>query len=183
MPSMHGRFSRYIEPLSQPKPGFFGWLLLTAIAGAILFGLVVRPVGTLSAFAGLAVVTFVAERKHARRVVSIAGSRENEDIGSFARAFERRANESLDPWAIRAAWNALVPLTEASGRQIPLRPTDRFAEDLLLDPDDLEDLVPQLVEQCERVPGNWKANPFYHRLNTVADLVYFISAQPLRRLA
>jgi hypothetical protein len=183
MPSMHGRFSRYIDPLSQPKPGLLGWFMLAAIAGAIVFALAARPVATLSVFAGLTVITFLSERKHARRVITIAAQRPNEDIGSFARAFERRANESLDPWAIRAVWNTLVPLTESRGRQIPLRPTDRFEEDLLVDLDDLEDLVPRLVEQCERVMGNWKANPFYHRLNTVADLVYFISAQPLRRSA
>lgn len=103
-----------------------------------------------------------------------------EDIGSFARAFDRRASEHLDPWAIRAVWNALMPLTEAGGWQIPLRSTDRFEEDLMLNPDELEDVVPQLVEQCERAPDNWKANPFYSRVKTVANLVYSISAQPLR---
>ena len=41
----------------------------------------------------------------------------------------------------------------------------------------------QLVEQCERVPGNWKANPFYDcGVKTVGDLVHFIPAQPLRRI-
>lgn len=183
MPSMHRRISRWIGPLPQPKPGVTGWLVLAAIAGALLFALVAHPVGTLSIFAGLAVLAFLGERKRSRRVAAIANQRVKEDVGSFARAFDRRAGNPRDPWAIRAVWNALVPLTESRGRKIPLRPTDRFEEDLLLDPEDLEDLVPQLVEQCERVPGNWKANPFYLRLNTVADLVDFISAQPLRRSA
>ena len=67
------------------------------------------------------------------------------------------------------------------GRRIPLRPTDRFEKDLGIDPEDVEALVPQLVEQCERLSGNWRANPFYARLETMSDLIYFISAQPLRR--
>jgi hypothetical protein len=183
MASMHGRFSRWIGPLPRPQPGFVGWLILAAVVGVLLLALVTHRVGTLSTIAVLVVLSVVSERNRSERVRAIANQRANEDIGSFARAFNRRATDPLDPWAIRAVWNALVPLTESRGRTIPLRPTDRFEEDLSTHPDDIEDLVLQLVEQCERVPGNWRANPFYDRIKTVADLVYFISAQPLRQSA
>ncbi len=176
---MHGRFSRWIGPLPQPKQGLAGWVVLTLIAAALLFAFVAHPIASSSIVAGLVLLAIVDERTRSRRVIAIANERIEEDIGSFARAFDRRTCEVLDPWAIRAVWDVLVPLTDSSGRKIPLRPTDRFKADLLLDADDLEDVVPQLVEQCERVAGNWQANPFYGRLDTVADLVHFISAQPL----
>jgi hypothetical protein len=76
-----------------------------------------------------------------------------------------------------------MPRTEVQGRRMPLRPTDHFDTDLRIDLDDIESLVPALVEQCERVPGNWEANPYARRVRTVADLVSFISAQPLRHSA
>ena len=183
MPSMHARFSRWIGLRLERRPGAIGWLVLAGIAGALLFALIAHPVGTVSVFITFAGVTLLLDRKRTRRVRVLADERTNEDIGSFARAFKRRGSDPVDPWAIRAVWNALVPLTESKARWIPLRPTDRFEADLEIDPEDLELLVPQLVEQCERVSGNWTANPYYRRLRTVADLVYFISAQPLRRSA
>src|SRR4051812_5378542 len=183
MPSMHARFSRWIGPLPVAKPGIVGWLVLAVVVGAILSVFAAHPISTGAGIGALALITVLAERQRTMRVRDIALDRQGEDIGSFARSFDRRGRSQLDPWAIRAVWNALLPYTESSGRGIPLRRTDRFEDDLGIDPDDVEDLVVQLVEQCERVPGNWKANPFYDRVITVGDLVHFISAQPLRRLA
>ena len=42
-----------------------------------------------------------------------------EDIGTFARAFDRRS-EPFDPWVVRATWDALLPYCG-----FPLRPADR----------------------------------------------------------
>jgi hypothetical protein len=180
MPSMHARFSRWIGPVPVAKPSIIGWLVLAAVVAAILSVFVAHPMITGTGLGALILITIVAQHKRTVRLHGIAQDRKGEDIGSFARSFNRRDGSQLDPWAIRAVWNALVPYTEAKGRRVPLRPTDRFEEDLGIDPDDIETLVNQLVEQCERVPGNWRANPFYDSVATVGDLVYFISAQPLR---
>jgi hypothetical protein len=177
---MHTRFSRWIGPLPVAKPSIIGWLVLAATVAAILSVLVAHPVGAGAGIGALALITVVAERQRRRRHRGIAQDRQGEDIGSFARSFDRRDGAQLDPWAIRAVWNALVPYTGSKGRRVPLRPTDRFDEDLGIDPDDIEELVSHLVEQCERVPGNWKANPFYDSVATAGGLVRFISAQPLR---
>jgi hypothetical protein len=48
-----------------------------------------------------------------------------------------------------------------------------------VDPEEVEELIPSLVERCGRAVGNWSANPFYAGLSTVGALVHFISAQPL----
>jgi hypothetical protein len=55
-----------------------------------------------------------------------------------------------------------------------------FEEELGIDPEGIEYSIPQLPEQGERVPSNWKANPFYSRLNTVGDHFHFISAPSLK---
>jgi hypothetical protein len=182
---MHRRISSWITPLptSHGRLGLGGWLAVAGIAAVPLFFLITHPLGTLSVFAVFVGMTLLLEYKRSQQVRALVDERPNEDIGSFARAFNRRGSDPVDPWAIRAVWNALVPMTESKGRRIPLRPTDRVDTDLAIDPEDFEDLVPALVEQCERVSGNWEANPYYRRLSTVADLVYFISAQPLRRSA
>ena len=160
-----------------------GWAVLAVLGGAFLFVLVAHPIGTGSVVVAFAAVTTLLERRRTRYVRAEAEKRAGEDIGSFARAFERRGPNPADPWAIRAVWQALTPRTEAKGRQLPLRPTDHFDTDLCIDSEDIEALVPALVAQCERDPGNWEANPYLNRVRTVADLVHFISAQPLRRSA
>ena len=170
-------------PVPQKHPGVTGWLILLALGGALLFALISHPIATLAILGVLVLIPFLTKPGRKKRVGAIRHERANEDIGSFARAFDRRGEPQVDPWAIRAVWDALTPLTAAGGQTIPLRPTDRWEADLGIDPEDIEDLVPQLVEQCERAPGDWKANPFYERLSTVGELVYFISAQPLRRSA
>jgi hypothetical protein len=181
MPSMHARFSRWIGPVPVSKPSIVGWLVLAAVLAAILSVFVTHPVSVGAGLGALTLITIVAEQKRTMRLRGLAQDRQGEDIGSFARSFDRRDGSQLDAWAIRSVWNALVPYTESKGRRVPLRPTDRFEEDLGIDPDDIEELVSQLVEQCERIPGNWKANPFYESVTTVGDLVRFVSAQPLRR--
>lgn len=183
MPLMHTRFSRWMGPVPQQKPGAAGWLMVIALVAGLLLVLITHPIGTLATIGTLVLIGYFPGRAHTRRMRVMQRERANEDIGTFARAFARHAGPTVDPWAIRAVWDALTPFTECRGERLPLRPSDRFEADLGIDLDDLEDLVPQLVERCERVPGNWKANPYYEKLSTVGNLVYFISAQPLRRSA
>ena len=180
MPSMHRQFSRWMPPLPVSRPGVAGGLAVGLLGAALLLALLRYPVPILITAEALVLGSVASERRRFIHVQRIAASRHNEDIGSFARAFERRGAAPFDPWAVRAVWNAVVAATEAKGQRIPLRPTDRLVDDLDVDPEEIEYLLPELVEQCERIPGNWKANPYYERLATAGDLVYFISSQPLR---
>jgi hypothetical protein len=97
------------------------------------------------------------------------------------RAFDLIGPAPVDPDAVRVVWEAVLPLTALRGPAIPLRPTDRFAADLGVDPEEVEELIPSLVERCGRSVGNWSANPYFAGLVTVGALVHFISAQPLDR--
>jgi hypothetical protein len=168
-----------MSPSREPARSWQGWTVLGLCAVGLIYALIVQPLGSLAFVGGMLALGWVLDRPRARRLQVERRSRLNEDIGSFSRAFDRRATDPLDPGAIRAVWDALLPLTAVGGPAIPLRPTDRFQLDLGVDPEEVEELIPGLVERCGRAVGNWTANPYYAGLSTVGALVHFISAQPL----
>jgi hypothetical protein len=167
-----------MPPVPSAKTGFRGWVVLCGIAAALVYFLVTHPVGFFGTVSVLAILSLIIERKRVTELLPVAHDRTGEDIGTFARAFDRRSDAPIDPWAIRAVWNAIYPLTEVQGKRIPLRPTDRIVEDLGIDSEEIEYLVPALTLQCERKNGDWDRNPYYPQLGTVGGLVRFISAQP-----
>jgi hypothetical protein len=116
-----------------------------------------------------------AFRRHMRR---LASEREGEDIGTFARAFDRHS-EPFDPWVVRATWDALDVYVAFDGRHLPLRPGDRLVEDLCIDPDDIcFELISEVAERSGHSMENVKSNPYCGRINTVGDFVRFITLQP-----
>jgi hypothetical protein len=115
-----------------------------------------------------------------RRLKNMATSRHDEDIGTFARAFDRR-NEPFDPHVVRAVWDALQPYTTFRGGSLPLRPTDRIDQDLGIDWDDIDmGIAQEVAERAGRSLANVDSNPLYGRVSTVGDLVRLISSQPPR---
>jgi hypothetical protein len=167
-----------MPPAPSAKTGLGGWVFLCGMAAVLLYFLVTRPVGFLGTVGALVILSLIIERKRVTELLPVVQDRTGEDIGTFARAFARRSDPPIDPWAIRAVWNAIYPLTEVQGKRIPLRPTDRIVEDLGIDSEEIEYLVPELTQQCERKKGDWDRNPHYQELGTVGGLVRFISAQP-----
>ncbi|HET7585858.1 MAG TPA: hypothetical protein VFK13_13160 [Gemmatimonadaceae bacterium] len=115
-----------------------------------------------------------------RRIQRLAAARAGEDIGAFARAFDRQS-DPFDPRVVRAVWEALVPYVECDGRRVPLRPTDRISEDLHIDVDDIDmGIVQEVAERAGRSLENVEANPRYGHVKTVGDLVRLVSSQPPR---
>jgi hypothetical protein len=153
--------------------------VLGVCAVSLVYALFMRPLGSLVLIGGVLLVGWLYDRPRARRITLERPSRPNEDFGSFVRAFDLTGPEPVDPWAVRVVWEAVLLLTALRGPAIPLRPTDRFTLDLGVDPEEVEELIPSLVERCGRAVGNWSANPYFSGLKTVGALVHFISAQPL----
>jgi hypothetical protein len=118
--------------------------------------------------------------RHFHRLLA---ERPGEDIGTFARAFDRRT-QPFDPWVVRATWDALVPDVVCEGRKVPvpLRPSDRLFEELHIDPEDIEFIFFEIVEEIATRSGhslnNLENNPYFGEFETVGDLVHFISRQP-----
>jgi hypothetical protein len=186
-PLMTRLHARWLAPSREHATSWQGWAVLGVCAVALLYALVVRPLGSLMLIGGILALGWLYDRPRGPRLVLERPSRPNEDFGSFVRAFEHSGSDPIDPWAVRVVWESVHPLTALRGPAIPLRPTDRFALDLGVDPDEVEELIPGLVERCGRTVGNWSANPYYAGLSTVGALVHFISAQPFdeqrRRIA
>ena len=170
--------SRWLPPAREPAPKWRGWALLGICAVGLAYALVVQPLGSLMLVGGVLLIGWAYDRPRARRLAIERPSRPNEDFGSFVRAFDLGGPAPVDPWAIRVVWEAVLPLTALRGPAIPLRPTDRFTLDLGVDLEEVEELIPSLVERCGRAVGNWSANPYFAGLATVGALVHFISAQP-----
>jgi hypothetical protein len=114
-------------------------------------------------------------RRYIRR---LAEQRRGEGIGTFARAFDRRV-DPFDPWVVRATWDALVPCLSHGDFHVPLRPSDRLAEDLWIDTDEtLFYLLEGVAARSRHSLDNPENNPVYGELETVGDVVRFVTLQP-----
>jgi len=174
--------SRWLLPAREPATKRWQQgVVLGLCAIGVAYALVVEPLGSLMLIGGILLLGWAYDRPRTRRLTLERPSRPNEDFGSFVRAFDLIGPAPVDPYAVRVVWEAVLPLTALRGPAIPLRPTDRFTVDLGVDPEEVEELIPSLVERCGRSVGNWSANPYFAGLVTVGALVHFISAQPLDR--
>ncbi len=146
------RFSRWMAPIE----GGSWWAL--ALLSPFIF--VLSPI---------ILIGWVDLKRHFRR---LASNRKGEDIGSFARSFDRH-HEPFDPWVIRATWDALRPTI-----YLPLRPSDSLNEDLRIDPDDIDDLLEEVTRRSRHSLASPESNPFYGKVITVGDFVRFVTARP-----
>jgi hypothetical protein len=174
-------FSRWMPPLREdryPPWTITDWIvfafimsLIVALLGLCVFSIVAaRWAGglVLLAFACLtAFGTWSANRaEHA-----VAEKRQGEDIGSFARALDRRS-EPFDPWVVRAVWDAF-----SGYAGFPLRATDRLA-DFSIDPLELDHLVEEIAERSAHSLKN--LHDGCEEVVTLGDLVIFVSSQSKR---
>jgi len=62
-----------------------------------------------------------------------------------------------------------------------LRPTDRLEDDLRIDPNDIDgEMIEEIAERAGYSLDSTRDNPMYGRVQTVGDLVKFITLQPRR---
>jgi len=172
-----GHFSRWMPPAPQPTPSEAGGVVLALLTLGLVFLIVRSFIVAALVLAALAAVTVALNARRAKRLARLADARAGEDIGTFARAFDRRASE-FDPWAVRAVWDVLQPYVEVSGRHMPIRPSDRLVNDLDIDDEDLEDLAVTVATRVGRAASKWESNPLNGSVETVGDLVRLIALQP-----
>jgi hypothetical protein len=154
-------------------------LVLAVLGGGVLAAAIRWPVvaGVLLVFAA---VTAGGGRRYHRWASALAASRVGEDIGTFAREFDRRA-PGFDPHVARAVWDALRAELAAGGPPVPIRPTDHLTRDLRLDPEDVAlDLLAEVAARTGRDLESAPRRSPPARVETVADLVAFVAALPRR---
>src|SRR5438105_187153 len=115
------KFSRWMPPVSKPPSTFFELLGGFGLLGALVAAVIAWPLPMGGILAVLLVGTLVMIPVDNRYFQRLASQRVGEDIGTFARAFDRR-NEPFDPWVVRATWDALQVYVRYPGGRLPLRP-------------------------------------------------------------
>lgn len=171
------KFSRWMPLPTEHTVGVVGWLMLGGLVAAFVASAIAYP-RAVAVIAFLFTATTIAGTVHSRRRLrKMASLRFNEDIGTFARAFDRRL-EPFDSWVVRATWDALQPYVGFRGGRLPVRPRDDLVNDLCIDPEDVCNIVVEVAERACRSLDGWEANPYAGRINTVGDLVKAISRLP-----
>ena len=172
------RFSRWMSPAAHISWGLKTKVVLIILVLAIIMSILLWQSARFVAFFVVAIMLFSWWRSnlHMKRV---AASRPGEDIGSFAKAFDRHQPD-FDPYVIRAVWDALQQYRTFHRGIAPLRPTDRLESFM-----DLEDLdlvvIPEVAARTGRTLESAAANPRYGHVETVVDIVEFFWKQPLRQ--
>ena len=129
--------------------------------------------------AALGVLWFLSARSvktEQRRLETLAASRSGESICEFARSFDCR---QVDTWVIRAVYEELQGALQCGTKGFPVQASDDLNQDLLdNDIEAIEDLIPVVAARTGRSLKDTESNPYWNKIRTAADLVYFINAQP-----
>lgn len=156
------KFSRWMPPLAHKPLRWYETLILFPLFAA----LVVVICAMYLLLAPLVVYLFVRDN---RQRAALLEERKGEDIGTFARSFDRRSTH-FDSWVIRATWDALMVYLD-----YPIRASDRI-DDLGIEPDDIFFcVIPEIMERSGHVLD--AAQPDTHPgRETVGDLVLWVSS-------
>lgn len=160
-----------MEPLADDANSWSAWLFVTAVlAAAVALGIYSPPIGVvlvcITVSAGL---LEVAERS---RIRQLARQRPGEGLCSFVRALDYRRS---DTWVVRAVYEQFDQYFRES---LPIRPGDRFEDELGIDIEDLSFFVEEIAERCRRSIDVSENNPYYGKVQTVSDLIAFFQYQP-----
>jgi hypothetical protein len=149
-----------------PEAAWFGTVLALGLAALpfVALATIWWPLAIL-----VPTVIFAISSIGSRQDRRIAEDREGESICEFARGFDCR---TIDTWIIRAVY-------EEFAGTFPLRPSDRFVEDLRTDSDDLDFGAIHIARRTGRSLDGYERNPMFGKIDTLRDLVMFFQHQPL----
>lgn len=163
-----------MPPAPIHKAKWWAWVFLAALFAGLACWFWKQPYSVAVLFAVWGVVVGIQTmwETHSRR--RLAASRHEESICRFARSFGR----SADSWILRAVYEEISRFIAVDGRVIPIRREDRCAEDLKIDPEDLDDLARDIAFRARRSMDACDKNPLYGKVKTVGDIVTFLEYQP-----
>jgi hypothetical protein len=117
--------------------------------------------------------SIVLNWRYQRRLKHLTRQRTGNSICCFAQSFDYR---NVDTWVIRAVYEQIQEYVRFD---FPFRASDRLAEDLGIDPEDLElNIAVEIAERTGRTLNALEINPYFENVKTVQDLVLFFNAQP-----
>ena len=122
-----------------------------------------------------AALIFFGAKQEKRRKDDLIAERDGESICQFARSFDRHR---VDTWVIRAVYEQLQSHL-GTQKPLPIRAADSLAHDLRVDDEDLDmDVAEKIFRRTGRSMKHTDQNPYFGKVRTVADLVYFVNEQP-----
>jgi hypothetical protein len=165
---------KYVPPNTWPP--FVGWLLLVAFVGGLLWWIWEQPI-VLLFIVVIGVMIVIEQRSRRIKLSKLSQERKELSICEFARSFDCR---SIDTWAIRAVYETIQDYVSTPEALIPIKAEDDLTGVLEIDDEDLDmDLLVEMLQRTGRSMDDTPSNPYYGKVKTVADLVYFVNAQPL----
>lgn len=172
------RLSRHLPRETSPTNTKGCVAILTALSIGLVTLLYHAPVAGTVVMCVL-VWVFLQMPVDRNRLRRLAAIRTGEGICTFARSFERRR---VDPWVIRAVHEELMPHYSSGDVTAPIRASDRIAEDVRIDPEDLDEMADVIARRAGYSLDGAERNPVYGRVETVGDLVQFFVYQPRLRV-
>ena len=156
-------------------PAFARWMVLIAFIGALLWGIWERPF-ILLFIVVIVVLIVIEQRSRSKKLAKLSQERKEQSICDFARSFDYR---SIDTWVIRAVYETIQEYVSTPRVLVPIKAEDDLTKVLEIDDEDLNmDLLVEMLQRTGRSVEDTSRNPYYGKVKTVSDLVYFVNAQP-----
>jgi hypothetical protein len=168
--------SRHLPPChaEDSKMPLFAKVILLGILALIGYWIYSSPLKATIGLGAFAVLVGGAMFSEARRVTRIRRERDD-TICDFRRSFDLR---KVDPWIIRATYEAFGRWFDEKQPDFPLRASDLIGNDLKIDPEDVEDLAQEVGQRAGYDLSACEANPLFAKVHTVGDFVMFFTHQP-----
>lgn len=99
----------------------------------------------------------------------------DDTICDFRRSFDIR---KIDPWIIRATYEAFGSWFDREQPRFPLRASDSIEDELRIDWEDVDDLAEEVAQRAGYDISDCESNPLCGKVKTVEDFVIFFTHQP-----
>lgn len=163
-------------PVERPSAAqsLIGWLMVLVWIVSVI-SLVVRFPWALGVIALLVIVGIHLQNVEKERRTALARERDGESLCTFVRSFDYR---TIDTWILRAVYEELQSYFGTCPPIVPIRADDDIDRMLGIDPEELEYLLTVIAYRCGRSIDVSPDEASLVRIQTVSDLVRFLTNQP-----
>ena len=163
------------EPTGKWPP-FVGWLLAGLLLLLLLWGIWEKPF-ILILIGVIATWSILDIKRRNSKLKKLSEERSELSICEFARSFDRKV---IDTWVIRAVYEQIQEYVATSDYVLPIKADDDLEKTIEIDDEDLDmDILVEILQRTGRSMKDTESNPFFGKVKTVSDLVYFVNEQPI----
>lgn len=170
--------SKLMPKYSPPEKenSFMAWGFMFFIVGLLIWVSWESPF-LFVVFLVIAVWTYLESIRRKKKFNALAKDRQELSICEFSHSFDCRL---IDTWVIRAVYEQIQNYVSTKHLPLPIKAEDNLWDVLEIDEEDMDlDLLKEILQRTGRSIENTENNPYFDKVNTVRDLVYFINEQSL----